>query len=471
MSPADILKQIETVLPANVLLLAGVVVLTLGLFNQLAASRNVMGGATILGMILAAVSLMYATPADATASALFECDRLFISASWLTLLGGGLIVMIGWDYVPARHISEYYSCMLFMLSGLMYTSAAIDLTSLFLGLELISIPTTVLLGVVSSKNAGRESTLKYFTLSAFASGIFLFGCSYLYGAAGSTSLDVIISNETNVGLTRVGLAIAVCGLFFRLTAVPFHFYAPDVFAGASLAVVGGLSFLPKVAGVVGIYKLLVGSTPDFEAALGIVPLLLVAAVVTMTLGNCAALRQTSIRRVLAYSGVAHSGYLLAGLACVVVLGQGAAILTDYLAAYAVMTLAVFAVLTAIEQPLAAPQDDSLKLFNGLYQRSPFLAIAATIALLSQIGLPPTAGFWAKLQVFASAIGADRVDFQVVAFIMAINAAIGAVVYLSFVNRMFSAPDANATAIRSPGPAPAFACLGCSILTIVWFFFP
>ncbi len=471
MTPAEIVEQLKIVMPANVLLLAGVLVLTLGLFGQLATNRSVLGGASIIGMILAACCVYPLVPSDAVATGLFECDRLFISSCWLTLLGGGLVILIGWEYVPSRHISEYYSCVMFMLSGLMYTAAASDLTSLFLGLELISIPTTVLLGIVSSKNAGRESTLKYFTLSAFASAIFLFGCSYLYGAAGSTSLDAIISNDNNVGLTRIGLAIAVCGLFFRLTAVPFHFYAPDVFAGASLAVVGGLSFLPKVAGVVGIYKLLVGSTPDFQAALAIVPLLLVAAVVTMTLGNCAALRQTSIRRVLAYSGVAHSGYLLAGLACVVVLGQGAAILTDYLAAYAVMTLAVFAVLTAIEQPQAATQSDSLKLFNGLYQRSPFLAIAATIALLSQIGLPPTAGFWAKLQVFASAIGAHRFDFQLVAFIMAINAAIGAVVYLSFVNRMFTQPDSDATEVRSAGVAPGLACLGCSILTILWFFFP
>lgn len=472
MNPSEILEQINVVLPANILLLAGVLVLTLGLFNQLVEHRVVFGGVTLLGLIAAGASLFYASPGDSPALALFECDRLFITASWLTLLGGGLVVLIGWDYVPARHVSEYYSCVLFMLSGLMYTSAAIDLTSLFLGLELISIPTTVLLGIVSTKNTGRESTLKYFTLSAFASAIFLFGCSYLYGAAGSTSLDAILSNENNLGLTRLGLAIAVCSLFFRLTAVPFHFYAPDVFAGASVAVVGGLSFLPKLAGIVGIYKLMVSSSPNFEAALDVVPLLLVGAVVTMTVGNCAALRQTSIRRVLAYSGVAHSGYMMVGLACTVIVAQGAAILTDYLAAYAVMTLALFAVLTAIEQPQNANNgDDSLKLFNGLYQRSPLLAIAATIALLSQIGLPPTAGFWAKLQVFASAIGANRIDFQVVAFIMAINAAIGAVVYLSLVSRVFAAPDANPTAIRKAGAAPALACLGCSVLTILWFFFP
>jgi len=471
MTPSEILQQIEIVLPANVLLLAGVLVLGLGLFNQLTSHRGLLGGTTIVALILAGGSLFYSTPAEATVGSLFECDRLFITASWLTLLGGGLVVLIGWEYVPVRHVSEYYSCVLFMLSGLIYTSAAIDLTSLFLGLELISIPTTVLLGVVSSKNSGRESTLKYFTLSAFASAIFLFGCSYLYGAAGSTSLDAIVSNDNNLGLTRIGLAIAVCGLFFRLTAVPFHFYAPDVFAGASLAVVGGLSFLPKLAGIVGIYKLLVGTPEVFNAGLAIVPLLLMGAVVTMTLGNCAALRQTSIRRVLAYSGVAHSGYLLVGLACAVVVSQGAAILTDYLAAYAVMTLALFAVLAVVEPAQGSKEGESLKLFDGLYQRTPLLAIAATIALLSQIGLPPTAGFWAKLQVFASAVSTNRMDFQVVAFIMAINATIGAVVYLSLVSRMYTAPETNVAVARRPCTAPTLACLGCSVLTILWFFFP
>ncbi len=471
MTPSEILQQIEIVLPANILLLAGALVLALGLFNPLVSHRGVLGGTTIIALLAAGASLFYSSPAEASMGSLFECDRLFITASWLTLLGGGLVVLIGWDYVPARHVSEYYSCVLFMLSGLVYTSAAIDLTSLFLGLELISIPTTVLLGVVSSKNAGRESTLKYFTLSAFASAIFLFGCSYLYGAAGSTSLDAIVSNDNNLGLTQIGLAVAVCGLFFRLTAVPFHFYAPDVFAGASLAVVGGLSFLPKLAGIVGIYKLMVGSPEVFQAGSAVVPLLLVGAVVTMTVGNCAALRQTSIRRVLAYSGIAHSGYLLVGLACAVVVSQGAAILTDYLAAYAVMTLALFAVLTAIEPVQGSKEEDSLKLFNGLYQRMPLLSIAATIALLSQIGLPPTAGFWAKLQVFASAVSTNRSDFQVVAFIMAINAAIGAVVYLSLVSRIYTPSETQGAPVRAVSAAPAIACLGCSVLTILWFFFP
>ncbi len=471
MSPSEIIDQIRIVLPANILLLAGVFALALGLFSQSSRYRAVLAWVTLLSLALACVSLWGSTPSEVIPNSLFRCDRLFISASWLTLLGGTLVVLIGWEYVPVKHASEYYSCVLFLLSGLMYTAAANDLTTLFLGLELVSIPTTVLLGIVGSNNAGREATLKYFTLSAFASAIFLFGCSYLYGAAGSTSLDAIVSNDANSGFARIGLGLAVCSLFFRLTAVPFHFYAPDVFAGASVAVVGGLSLLPKIVGVVGIYKLMVGTSPDFQAALSIVPLLLVASVVTMTLGNCAALRQTSVRRMLAYSGVAHSGYLLVGLACVVVLGNGASILTDYLAAYAVMTLAVFAVLALIEKSRTVKESESLKQFDGLYVRSPFLAIVATIALLSQIGLPPTAGFWAKLQIFTSAVAAQRFDFQLVAFIMAINAAIGAVVYLSTINRMFIPSEGSYEPIHSVSTAPIAACFGCSVLTILWFVLP
>ncbi len=474
MNPSALFSEISLVGPANSLLVAGLVVLIAGFYSKVFASDS-LAMMTLAGIFASACSLWLARENDIVGSTLFALDSVAIASSWLALLGGALVVLIGWNRVPLGKESEFYSCLLFLLSGILYASAAKDLTSLFLGLELVSIPTIVLLAISGGTDSNRESTLKYFTLSAFASAFFLLGCSYLYGACGSTSLEAIAKSEANPSMLKVGLALAVSGLFFRLTAVPFHFYAPDLFAGGSLSLISGLAFLPKLTGIVAILRLLGGAESTNAAAIALVPLLIVAATLTMTLGNFAALRQKCVRRMLAYSGVAHSGYLLAGVGSIIVLKKGTAILTDYLAAYAVMSFAVFAVLLLVERKTDR-DESSMQAFDGLYKRSPWLAGAAIVALFSQIGLPPTAGFWAKFQVFASAISANRTDLLVLAVIMAINAAIGAVVYMGIVTRMFQSEqvEGEKSATRSYQDAsfgPNIACLICTALTLVWFLVP
>lgn len=474
MTPEVIVNEIGLVLAANVMLLAGIALLVAGFFPKV-FGRESLSLSALTGIGLAVLAMLLAKPSELGESMLFRSDSISTSSSWLALLGGFLVVLIGWQQVPKGRESEYYSSLLIMVSGLMYAGAAKDLTTLFLGLELVSIPTIVLLGICGRSNINRESTLKYFSLSAFSSGFFLLGCSYLYGACGSTSLDVITHSNLNPAMLKVGLALAVCGLFFRLTAVPFHFYAPDLFAGSGLTLVSGLAYLPKLAGIVALLRLLDVTNVNYLAAQALVPLMMVASLLTMTVGNFAALRQQCLRRMLAYSGVAHSGYLLAGLTCIIVLGKGTAILTDYLAAYAVMSFAVFAVLLLIE-PKLTNASSSLHTFDGLYIRNPWLAVMATVALFSQIGLPPTAGFWAKFQLFASAIGTNRIDLRVLAFIMAINAAIGAIVYLSLVTRMFQQADIAtkgdvASSLDEAAFAPNLACVICTALTVAWFFVP
>lgn len=467
---SEILNELLAVQPANILLLSAVLLLSLGLFKHLESNRNFFGWLAMASLSCAAITNLSGV-GDSESVALFARDQVSISTNWLAILGGGLLILIGWEYVPRSRSSEYYSCLLFLLSGIMYAAAASDLTTLFLGLELASIPTTVLLGITRSSALGREATLKYFTLAAFTSAIFLFGCSYLYGAAGSTSLISITNLRENSQWINVGLAISICGLCFRITAVPFHFYASDVFNGASLPLAATLSYLPKVAGTVGIVKLLGGSSLDFGPANSTIPLLITAAVLTMTLGNCLAVIQTNTRRLLAYSSIAHSGYLLTGIAALLSKGQSVAPLFDYLATYAVMTLGMFAVLAFLENKSETKSSD-LTLFDGLYFRRPLLAICMTTALLSLTGLPMTAGFWAKFQVFAAAVWSGRSDLRIVALVMAINAAIGAVYYLAIVSRMFS-PSGNRVIAPSTRShfGPSVACTLCSVLTVVWFFLP
>ncbi len=481
----QVLEQISAVTPGNVLLLASLVILTLGLIPTSAsgeARRNLWGVLTLFSLGMSAAFALIqdptaATSVDATVSlALFAADQVTSYGVWLALLSGLLIVLVGWEHIKPTRSSDYYGWLLMMLSGLIYTAGARDLTSLFLGLELVSLPTTVLLGITRSDDSGREAALKYFTLAAFASGFFLLGCSYLYGATGSTTIELIQRRmvEQRTPFIAVALALTLVGLSFRVTAVPFHFYAPDVFSGATLPMAAAMSFIPKLAGFLAMVRLLGGNSLIRDIPPMVVVLILVMATITMTVGNCAALVQTNLRRLMAYSSIAHSGYLLLALAALIIDGGHVAPIFNYLAAYAVMTIGLFAVVAAVRPDGEAAEDVSM--FNGLYARNMLAAIAMMIALLSLTGIPLTAGFWAKLQIFLATVKAKNTLILVVAVIMAFNAAIGAVYYLGLLSRLFTAPTAATSSTSVPASSrlnwsTSAAALVCSVLTIVWFFVP
>ena len=202
------------------------------------------------------------------------------------MLFRSILILMSWSTAPKGRLAEYYGCLLLILAAIPIVGASNDLVSLFLGLELVSIPTYILLGIVKNDNAGAEATLKYFLLSAFASCFFLLGASYLYGYAGSTNLSVI-HNALGDGrrLMALGLLLTICGLSFRITAVPFHFYAPDVFEGTSVTLAGAMSYLPKVAGFVALIRLVGAGSVHVGAQEIIVPALLCCAAITMCLGN------------------------------------------------------------------------------------------------------------------------------------------------------------------------------------------
>ncbi|MEI6525460.1 MAG: proton-conducting transporter membrane subunit, partial [Planctomycetota bacterium] len=188
---------------------------------------------------------------------LFRFDASALAAERLTFLGGLILILMSWSTAPKGRLAEYYGCLLIILAAIPIVGASNDLVSMFLGLELVSIPTYILLGIVKSDNSGAEATLKYFLLSAFASCFFLLGISYLYGFCGSTNLSVIQGSfGEGKRLMALGLLLAICGLSFRITAVPFHFYAPDVFEGTSVTMAGAMSYLPKVAGFVALIRLI-----------------------------------------------------------------------------------------------------------------------------------------------------------------------------------------------------------------------
>jgi NADH-quinone oxidoreductase subunit N len=477
MSP-ELLNSFLAVAPAVLIFGFACLYLLIGMFqddNSPAGMRSISGWGIVSMLLLGGtwigVTWFGLQPAGLTTK-LFQSDSVALHGTHLTLLAGVLISAFSIGFTPRRFAYEFHACFLLLLSGSIFLAAAADLTTLYLAVEMVSLPTTLLLSISRRDNPGREATLKYFAMSAFASAVFLMGASYLYGLSGTTSLSGIATamatNDTT--LAKVAMALVLAGLAFRVTAVPFHFYAPDVFTGSSLPVAAMIATLSKIAGFLAIVRLLGGAQLNvgFIETAGV--LLMVLALTTMTAGNFMALAQTKWRRLLAYSSVAHSGYLLLGVAAALYRGGETTYILSYLSAYTVMTLGVFAALAALSS--ASESDPSLADLEGLHQRAPALCLALSICLLSLIGVPLTAGFWAKFGIFQDAIRTARVELIVGAAIMALNAAVGAMYYLSLLLRIYRSPQTNTVPAAAPKLNPSFAlCVACAAITVLWFLAP
>ncbi len=419
---------------------------------------------------------------------------------WLALASGFLFVLMCWRELTWDTAGEYVACVLVLTTGVSLVGRVNDLVSLFLSLEMVSIPTYVLLYLPSRTRESQESAVKYFLLSVLSSGVLLFGFSYLYGVTGSTNLSAIAStlttaHKTDVNpLVLVGIVMAIAGLGFRIAAVPFHFYAPDVYQGAPTGVVAQLAFVPKVAGFVALAKVLglldpftaTGYEIPFDAARTLIPLTLwVLAAVTMTFGNVLALLQNNLKRLFAYSGIAHTGYMLLGLVVASALPAATDPLSPpiqsgidsvlfYLAAYGLMTVGAFAVLMYLSggDREAVTVDD----LAGLGQSRPFAAALLTLFLISMIGLPLTAGFAGKLQLFLGAFDAvapsgSKSMYRVLVGVAALNAAIAAVYYLRTIAAMYQRTSLHPEKIPARGYFAMCAALLCAGGTIFFGLYP
>ena len=410
----------------------------------------------------------------------FRADALTWYVRGLTLLLGAVISIILVDQIDEGHSAESQACLLAIMVGANLTALANDLIILFLALELVSIPTYVLLYLPRRGEANQEAAIKYMLLSIFSSAIVLYGMCMLYGAAGTTNLVGIATAlgaetpESAGMLIRVAVALLIAGLSFRLGAVPFHFYAPDVFQGIPSAAAAMLSYVPKVVGFAALLRLLplvgelgVGEVVDGPSAR---VLLGVLAIATMTLGNLLALRQENLYRLMAYSSVAHAGYMMIGLvvqnADADVSGVGA--LLFYLATYGLITIGVFALFAGIssdKNPIRTVKD-----LAGLSRIHPAVALALTVCLFSLTGLPPTVGMLGKLNLFLASWGDGTTLGRTLAIVLAANAAISAWYYLRLIGVMFFDPAAS----NEPSKlslAPAVAGTLCSVASILLFIAP
>jgi NADH-quinone oxidoreductase subunit N len=400
-------------------------------------------------------------------------DLLFVSIVALT-------IVFAPDYLEPRGlpIAEFAVVLVFAMTGAMLLSAATDLLLLFLGLELMVLPGYMLAAFHKSDGYSTEGAIKYFLLGSFSSAIFLFGLAFVWGLTGTTRvagvadfLTSISSGAANAPTFSPGLAMGFAfmttGVAFKIAAVPFHYWTPDAYQGSPTPVTGYLSVGPKIGAFALILRLFVEALgPAKENWL---PVVIVLAAVTMTLGNLVALTQDNVKRMLAYSSIAHTGYMLVGLAAFAggqILGlQG---LLFYGAAYSFMNLGAFAVIAALQK--RAGVTSNLETFAGLWRREPLLTVLMTLFLLSLVGIPPTAGFFAKAFVIIAAVQAGG-WVGVLAVITMLNAAAAAFYYLRVVIYMFVREPATESAPQRHGRLIWSGLAVTTALTVLFGIFP
>ena len=343
--------------------------------------------------------------------------------------------------------SEYYALMIFATVGMMVMATGRELITIFLGLELLSMSLYILAGFFRNDTLSNEAALKYFVLGSFATGILLFGMSYIYGVTGSTHLQVIGDTlrahpETlSDKALLVGLLMVLVGFGFKISVVPFHQWTPDVYQGAPTPVTAFMSAGPKAAGLAALIRILMEAMPQMGQQWEII--VAVLAILTMTVGNLAALAQTNIKRMLAYSSIAHVGYILIGLVASVG-GRGdraVSAIMFYLLAYTFMNIGAFGILIFLRRE--GLPNENIEDFSGLSRLSPGAALAMLIFLFSLAGIPPTAGFAAKLSIFYAAI---QGGYYWLAIIGILNSAVAAYYYLRIVIIMYmKAPEGELSA--------------------------
>lgn len=381
------------------------------------------------------------------------------------LVAAALAVLYSADYVDRIGLpqGEYYTLLLISAAGMLLMAAAANLITLFVSLEMLSIALYILVGMNRAEARSSEAAMKYLVLGAVASGFLLYGMALLFGQAGTTSLSGIAGHVASLGrpfppLLGVGLGMMVVGLGFKVALVPFQMWVPDVYQGAPTPVTAFMSVGAKAAALAALGRLILDALGGLVAEWQ--PLLAALACLSLIVGTLSALRQTNLKRMLAFSGVAHAGTIVIGLLSGKELGAAGTLF--YLFVYALMNTAAFAVIIAVER-LEGPQGQTLDGMAGLASRHPALAVMMALALLSLSGFPPLAGFWAKLHVFSAAVQAGYTWLVVVAVLAS---AVALAFYLRVVAAMLLRAPLQDGGERGPICPALVAGLGLSCASLV-----
>lgn len=453
------------------LLLLVLALLILGLDLILPRQRHaLLGWLTALGAAGILVQALLETPGmqAGVSPAAVQTDALAFFFRAIVLLGAAIAALMSIDSEGVGRRGEYYALMLFAALGMCLMVSASDLVTLALAIEMATVPLYILAGFLKRDSRSTEAGLKYFLFGATASAVMWYGFSLIYGFTGQTDLYAasVALGSGNPPAMLVAIVLILVGLGFKVSAVPFHFWAPDVYEGAPTPVAAFLSTASKAAGFAVLARLLLSVFAP-ASALYWGTLVSVMAGVTMTLGNLLALAQKNIKRLLAYSSIAHAGYALIGLATLNPSGLAAA--AYYLLAYALSNLAAFALVVLVS---GVTGSDDLTAFAGLSRRSPGAALAMLAAFLSLAGMPPFALFAAKLFLFASAVEANLTGLAVVG---ALNSVVGLYYYLAVLKAVYvfrseqeQVPFPFPVALRLALAVAVGAILGLGVFVSPWF---
>ncbi len=441
--------SLVALLPMLILSATAVLALVADLWME-GPDREGLGWIGLAGLVATAITAMALWNTHlSTLSDTLAVDRYGLFFTLLFCVVSGLTLLMSMNYLEMTEIQtgEYYSLVLFSTLGMVLMATATDLIVIFLGLEVMSVAAYALAGIARSELRSNEAALKYFLLGAFASGFLLFGIALLYGATGTTTLPEIGQRLTAVAgeqrlLVMAGIGLLIVGFGFKIAAVPFHVWAPDVYEGSPTSVTALMAVGIKAAAFAAFARVFMHTLavfrPDWTGVLWVL------AVLTMTVGNVTALMQRNIKRMLAYSSVAHAGYLLVGM----VAGgtDGGSAVLFYLIGYAFMTLGAFAVVIALGR--RGQPNENLDDYAGVGFRSPFLGAAMAVFMLSLSGIPPLAGFVGKFYIFSAAVKSGYVGLAIIGVL---NSVVSVYYYVGVLVRMYMTEGTTEVAAPSSRP--------------------
>jgi NADH-quinone oxidoreductase subunit N len=411
-----------------------------------------LAGLGLLGAVVPVLTLAVDGADRTMFGGAYAVDDFSLVLKALFLVAGYVVVLLSTNYIAEGDYAEgeYYFLLLCSILGMTVMASARDLITIFVALEMLSIPAYLLAGWRKRDTKGNEAGVKYYLMGVFATGVLLYGMSLLYGVAGTTQLTGIreaLATGESVPVVTLAVVFVIAGFAFKVSAVPFHTWAPDTYEGAPTPITAFLSVSSKAAGFVALLLVVViGFAEQTEV---VRPLMWVLAVGSMTIGNVVALRQTNLVRMLAYSGIAQAGFILAPLA---VIGQSDGLtlgaVVTYLVIYAAMNLGAFAVVMAVARKTGSAE---IPTFGGLFTYAPSLAVLMSIFLFSLAGIPPLGGWLAKFVVFRAVIDANTFWAYALAVVMAVNSVVALGYYANVAKEMWMnpTPDGDDTPVRVP----------------------
>ncbi len=449
------------VLPVTIVALWGILVMVLDMIYP-REKQGFMPTFSAVGLILAVAATILVwgisrgTFTSVSGSSMLIVDK-YVHYLNIIFLGTGLLtILISSSYLLDEKITEsteFYMLLLFSVCGMMLMGMANDLILIFISLELLSIPLYVMCGIARPDQKSEESAMKYFLLGAFASGFLVFGIALLYGSTGSTSLPLVAQNFEGP-LSMAGLAMFIVGLAFKVGAAPFHMWTPDVYQGAPTVVTAFMSVGAKVGGFAAMIRFFTLAVPESAASTWVLPVAIIAAI-TMILGNVVAISQSSMKRLLAYSSIAHGGYILMAVAAIPYSSEAVSGALTYMMAYMFTNLGAFAIVMLVER--GKDGDTSIEDYKGLSKQNFVVALVLAYFMFSLIGMPLTGGFIGKFVVFKAAIDANLIWLAIIGVIAS---AISAYYYLRIVFYMFMQEgEASASFVRPINAAAAIALVG------------